>query len=287
LLAAAVPASAQVTLQWKFRDGQKFYQSTTTTIKLVTKINGQETRQETEHTTVASYTVEKTGADGTVTLKQVIESLARKPMESTTTSPDFLKQMQGATFTITLNGDMQITKFDGYDALVKRLTADDPNAERVMRATLPEETLKRSAEEAFAFLPKQPLKVGDRWERRVDVALGAIGTLSATHIYRYEGPETVDGKVLQKISVEARISYTPPKPDAGVLPLQITRGTLRADKSQGTFWFDANAGRLAASEMHMHLSGTLDISSMGQQYSLSLDQDQTVNTKISDQNPNK
>jgi hypothetical protein len=214
-----------------------------------------------------------------------IEGIKTDNASGAADSEMLLKRMRDVALTLTLGTDGQITKFEGYDDLLNRLSDNDPNTRRVISATLSEETLRRSAEEAFAFLPRKAVARGDRWERKVDISLGPIGSLAAQHSYTYEGPGMLDGRTLQKLSCESSIAYSPPKPDAGTLPFQITRGDLKVNSGKGVLWFDDARGRLAQSQMQVQIKGALAITANGQDFTLELDQDQTVAIRILEKNP--
>jgi hypothetical protein len=286
LAACCVPASAQVTLSWKFVKGGKFYQETTTTLKQTTKIRGQEAMQDLEHVTITSFTVKEVNQDGTIVLEQKIESIrtSGKPEVSSGVA-NLLQEMQGASFTITLSRDLKITKLEGYEELLKRVARDDPATLKVVQTLMSRETLQNATEEAFAFLPKEALRPGKSWERKMTAALGPIGTVTGTHTYTYVGPKTVGGKQLQEVAIEAQLSYQPPRGDAGLLPFQISKGELQVQSGKGVLWFDNHLGRLAQSEMKMRLHGTLTIVAMGQEHTLVMEQDQSVKIRITDDPP--
>jgi hypothetical protein len=145
-----------------------------------------------------------------------------------------------------------------------------------------EDTMKKSAEEAFNFLPEKPVSKGEKWQRKLEVPLGPLGSLASIHNYTYEGMENK----LAKISVTATMTYNPPKADAGgQLPFQITKGNLKADDAKGTILFDPAAGRLASSSMTMRIKGSLTISAMGQELAMDMDQNQDVKIEVSDKPP--
>jgi hypothetical protein len=286
LFLCAPPAPAQVSLGWKLKPGEKFYQETTATLKQTTKIRGQETHQELEHVTVSSFTVTRLNTDGSVVLEQKIESV--KPAK-TASGPlgKLLEDMEGASFTLTLSPDFKVLSLEGYDKLVDQIAKGDPNAQKVVQAMMSKETLQKSAEEAFQFLHRRTVRPKDSWERSFTMSLGPVGSVTGTYKYTYVGPEMLDGKPAQKIDVDAKLSYVPPKGDVGLLPFQITRGDMRVETGRGTIWFDEQKGRLVRSEMHVRLHGTLTMISMGQEYTLELDQDQSIKIRITDQDPTK
>ncbi|MCS6978263.1 MAG: hypothetical protein NZM31_14830 [Gemmatales bacterium] len=284
LLAVIGTASAQVRLAWSLNKGDKFYQETRTRLKQTTRVRGQETRQEAEYVTRSSFTVQERGMDGSVTLEQKIEAITPEgKTELSTSAARLLREMQGAVLTYTLSPDLRVLRIDGYDELMKRLAGDDASALKVVQTLLARETLQTAVEEAFAFLPREPMRPGHAWERRLTTSLGPIGSLTGRQQYTYEGPEDQDGKRLQAIRLELQLEYQPPRADAGILPFQVERGELRVIEGKGRLWFDSIAGRLVRSELNLKIAGALVVSVQGQQYTLELEQDQTVQIRIRDE----
>src|SRR5215467_10516032 len=79
---AAMPARAQVALDWKLKEGDRFYLQTESTsnqvMELPGKDVGKEIKQETTVTSVMQFYVEKKSPDGNFTIKQTIEGLMVK-----------------------------------------------------------------------------------------------------------------------------------------------------------------------------------------------------------------
>jgi hypothetical protein len=285
LLAAAAPAAAQTKLEWKFNEGDKFYQETTTVLNQTLKVMDQQIKQDMENTTVASFSVLKKNADGSLVVEQKIESIKSKNTGGVAPVGNIFRQMEGTTFRITFSPKMEITKFEGYNELIKKIGGDDAAVGKLIRSMMSEETLKHSVEEAFRFLPDGPVSKGATWQRKQAVPLGPLGNLNATNTYTYDGPATLDGKTLEKISFAPSITYQAPKGDVAGLPFQITAGNMKAEDAKGTMYFDAAAGRLVQSETKMRLKGSLTVSASGQKMTMDLDQEQTSKIRITTTNP--
>jgi hypothetical protein len=288
----SLPVSAEVTLEWKFKEGDKFYLQTDSNLAQTITSAGTEVKQQIDQSMVSSFTVKKKNADGSLVLEQKIENVTVKtsgPGTMETKPPEGLK---GAVFTITVNPKWKITKFEGYDALVKKLSGEDPAVDRLIRAFLPEEILKASAEEAFGFLPDKRVKKGDSWERELVYPLGPLGTLTATNKYTDEdkNKEKVAGKDVERITAAMTIKYQKPelkKPEeaAGALGLQILEGDLKAKDAKQTIYFDPAAGRLVKSETKLRVEGMLTYSAVGKKTEMEIKQEQTITAQVFDKNP--
>jgi hypothetical protein len=170
-------------------------------------------------------------------------------------------KLQGATFTLTLNPKLEVTKLEGYNDLIKKLAGDDANVLKTVKSILSEELLMKSAKEAFAFLPAKQVKEGDTWgkDHTVKMPLGPLGTLETTSLYKYEGKGKLNDKEYDKISFTTTVEYSAPKEDQG-LAFKVTKGELKADNAKGTIYFDNTTGRLVQYEMTLNLTGTLTLS---------------------------
>src|SRR5437588_3545111 len=74
LAGVGLPAYGQTTLEWKFKDGDKFYVEEVSDMKQTVSIIGKDIRQNNKITTISSYVV-KNSSGGEVTLDQKIESV--------------------------------------------------------------------------------------------------------------------------------------------------------------------------------------------------------------------
>jgi hypothetical protein len=283
LLAAAAPAAAQTTLQLKFKQGDKFYMEEVNTVRQTIDYMGKQTST-IETTTVYGFTVQKADKDGTV-LQQKIESMKVKTDGSGQTA-DMDKMgplFKGTTFTITLDPSGRVTKFEGYEDMIKKLGEGREMMARMLKSILNEEFMKQSAAQAFGYLPTNPVNEGDTWRREWFVPLGPLGTFKAEHTYKYEG-HTDEG---EKITFNSRMTYQPPKPDNQLPAFKIVKGDLTAENAKGTMLFDNKAGRLVRQQMDMGIKGTMTIDVLGKEETMALDQKQTSTIKVTEKNPEK
>jgi hypothetical protein len=160
--------------------------------------------------------------------------------------------------------------------LLKKVAGDDPNVRRVVQSLLPEETLRRSLEESFAFLPAEPVAPGESWERKYTAGLGPLGSLNIVNVYTYEKAEMDGNQLLHRISVQPKISYSPPKADTTGLPFQIPSGEIRAEEAGGSLLWSTSEGRLVRSDMKLKLVGKLKIKAKDQEANMELESEQTV-----------
>jgi hypothetical protein len=283
----------QVQLEWKVKEGDKFFLETVSSFKQSMKTLGKELKQDREDTVVYSVTVAKKNADNSVVLDEKIESVSVKntggPAGVPAAEDKFNQQLKDAVFHVTLTPRGEVTKFDGYDELVKKITGDDANARKIVNAVLSEEGLKRSATEAFGLLPAGPVKQGDKWgeDRTVEAPLGPLGSFTIKKGFTYDGKDSINGKSVDKITFSGTAVYAPPKTADSPLPFQVVKGDLKADDIKGTIYFDGAAGRLVGSETTLRLKGNVTISVSGTNLDTEAQQDQAVKTRLLDKLPEK
>jgi hypothetical protein len=283
LTIAVLPSWAQVAIDWKLKEGDTFYLQTVTKSAQKMKALGKDMNLDMEQTLILGFKVEKKEADGTLVLKQTVEEMLIKNASGTGQADDKLK---GATFMITLNPKWEVTKFEGYDAFIKRLTSGNDEDEKKIKAIISEDTMKQSVKLAFAaYLPDRPMvKPADTWTKKVDLPLGPLGTIETTNSYKYDGKGKVNDMEYDKISFISGIKYRLPKEETNQ-PYQVTKGDLKSKDTKGVIYFDTAEGHLVEMESTMPLEGNLTLSSLGQPVDATLDQKQEIKVTYSKTNP--
>jgi hypothetical protein len=289
---------AAVKLEWKFTKGDKFFLKTDSLVKqtMRTPSLNKELKLETEQTTVFGVTVQDVLADKSVVLEYKIEGMTAKSAVgggAAAADERLQQQLGGATFTVTLSPKGEVTKFEGYDGLVKKFAGDDKNAEKLVRAVLSEAELKARATDALGFLPDTPVKIDAKWQRESKLPFGPLGSFDLKRNYTYEGQgKAPDGKAREKIIYQVEATYSaPPKAEKSegtpALPFQVAKGDLKAENFKGTIFFDAGAGRLTHSEMTVNLKGTVSFAAQGQGGNIDTEVavEQVVRTTVTNTNP--
>lgn len=278
-VSATQQPGARQSFAWNFRVGEQFQLETTTELKQTIKVTNQEAfQQEQRLTLVSNYVVAQKDNDSCA-LEQTIVSI--KVQNPTGGAPGkFYQQLEGSKLRLTLTNKNRELRLDGYEDMLKKVAGDDPNVRRVVQALLPEETLRRSLEESFAFLPPESIALGESWERKLVASLGPLGTLNIVNTYTYEKTEMDGNQSLHRFSVKPKITYSLPKSDSTGLPFQVTGGDLRAEGASGTLWWNSVEGKLARSEMKLKLAGKLKIRAKEQDATLELQNDQSVEIRL-------
>ncbi len=269
-------------LEWKFKEKDRFIVDTQMNLTQHRRPQGGvEQRDVVYIMSSSSFQVLKVEEDGSVVFDQRIDSIRYRydgtQKMSAAIIADLISKLQGATFRITLAPDRKVKKIEGYDELLKRLAATNP-AETVdrFRTQIQEADLKAACEEGFAFLPEQPLKVGDEWTRKIKMSLAPFGTIETTLTYNVKSIK--DNKVTISVSSQSS-DYK--LGGGGVAP----KSDFTLDQRNGTMVFDALNGKLISSDLTIKFHGRVDLPNMslpGTQSELEFLQTQTIKITVRD-----
>jgi len=282
LAGLGLPARAQTTLEWKFKEGDKFYVEEVSDMKQSLSVIGKDINQKTKITTVVSYAVKQV-AGKTVRLEQKTESV------SVNSSGDgvggqlekIMEKLQGAAFTVTLT-DGKVTKFEGYEDFIKKVADGDELAAKFGKTLLSEDLMKKTIELTFGNLPDKAVKVGDTWSKAATIPFGELGDFKSDNEYTFKERDK-DGAVL---TYKGTMSYLPPKgPGAFGGLLKIVKGKMKSDNAKGTIVFDAEKGRLVRATSSMSVRGSLTVEVMGNQIEMDIRVDQSTSSRVLTKNP--
>ncbi|HMO35121.1 MAG TPA: DUF6263 family protein [Gemmatales bacterium] len=245
-----------VSLQWKFKEGEKFWIDTFTRVEQLEKVAAQNIANVVIVRTVTSYQVRKVDESGAVELEAKIES-ARYDNNQT---PDSQKmaalfaRLQGANFRMTLGPDYQLQKLDGYQEWTQKLSQLLPVAEMDrIRLLLPEQDLRNAINEGFGFLPGKEVKLNETWKKKSELNLAPAGTLTCMLNYTYRGPE----KGREKITIDCKEQGSFTMNTAMVQP--GSQSNFVMDSRTGTILFNTQAGKMEAAEHQYQTRGTITI----------------------------
>jgi hypothetical protein len=296
---APAPSGEKANLVWKFTKDKPFYQKMTTRTTQKMKVTNTDVQQNQNQTFYFSWTPEKQNGD-LWEIKQKITGVAmdidiggsKITYDSTKTDAannplgDFFKALVGSEFTLTLDTkNMKVTKIDGRDAFLKKLTTANPQMQQLLNQILSDNALKEMAEPTFAALPNKEVAKGDSWTRESTLDMGPIGKYTNTYKYTYDGKDE-QNKKLDRIKVDTTLKYEKPADNAvGGLPFKIKSANLKSDKATGTVLYDPEKGRIERSNATLDLKGDLDIEIGGQTTKVELNQTQETSVETSDTDP--
>src|SRR5262249_49578352 len=137
LFAGAAPALGQeVTLKWKFKQGETFYVEDVLNSRQSMSVLGQQQEVEQKTTTVTSYTVKKVTSDQIVLDMKIEDVEVRSKGGLGGAFEKIMEKTRGATFTVTITPDGKVQKFEGFGDFAKKLVGGDEEAAKMIKAFL-------------------------------------------------------------------------------------------------------------------------------------------------------
>jgi len=189
-------------------------------------------------------------------------------------------KLKDVTFTATLDDKLKVAKLEGYDKFLDAVSDGDAAQKKLMKAMLPETTIRQSFGQTFMIAPDKPVAVGDKWDRTDKMALGPLGNVETKSAFKLEAVKDD----VATISMKGDLTFKSSDADAG-LPFKISKAELKAEKFTGAHKFDLKTGRLTNSKIEMEMAGTMTIEAAGQTIDAKLKQKVTTTGIVTEKNP--
>lgn len=267
LFASTDAAQAQKVLRWKFEKGQTFQWKTAQNADITVTINDMEQATTSSFTmTMSMFVKELTDSVASLEVSmdrfQMAMEVAGQKMEYDTDS-DEVQEGIGEIFDKTFEPLMSMTytiKMDDRGEIVDVIV---PEESMKMLESIPgmqqfgkmfsKEAMQDMSSTGWLSLPEEALNVGDSWDMESETNNPILGKqISAAH-FTYEGTEEVDGRTLEKISMDMDMEFDGDVQNELGLKMSIEDMTL-----SGTFYFDAERGHLDNSEIKQQMEADLE-----------------------------
>jgi len=266
------------TLQWKLKEGDVFYNKMNVTMDQTIEVMGQTIDQKIDMKTALKFKVKSAKPGATVVEMTYLEN---KIDAQGLPGVNIGNKLKDVTFTVTLDDKLKVTKLDGYDKFLDAISEGDADQRKLMKAMMPEDTIRQAVGQTFAIAPDRPVAVGDKWERADKMPLGPLGKIEMKSEFKLDA---VKGD-LATITQKGDLKYEAGDGKDSGLPFKISKADLKADKFTGTNTFDMKLGRLAAMKMELDLSGTMTIEVAGMTVDAKLKQKMTTTGEVTEKNP--
>jgi len=295
LAGTTVSAVGQTKLEWKLKEGDQFFLQTINALRQTIQSTATTITEET--TTVQRFRVVKQDArqlvlEKTLRSRRVKNTFlgpgnqadAQKKLDER--SAQIAKKLEGAVCTILVEPSTgKIVEVRGVDEHIAKAFGDKPELEKTVAAEVSAKTVKQEMETIFtSLLPGRPVQRGDAWEKRTVISFGPIGEFAADGNYAYEGKSDWDGKSADRVDVAWTLTYAPPGKDSG-LPYTIKRAALKTEKAKGTYYFDADKGRLVHFGRTVQVKGMLEILLGSDQAQIEIEEEQRTTIRLLDRDP--
>jgi hypothetical protein len=292
-----------ITLKFKAFDSGApvLYQTQTTKTNQTMKVMNQEVIQKQEQTFFISWTP-KTDKGDLVVVQKIIgvklaidiggnkisyDSTNEEQQKQSNPMTDFFNALKTLELTFTIDPQkLTITKIEGRDALIKKLSESTPPMKALLENILSDDAIKQMAQPTWGAVPKTAVKKDSTWTEETKLNLGAIGSYDTVFTYKFIGADEKKNG-LDKISVTPKLTYQAPKDKAAAsLPFTIKdKSTLTTESADGTVWFDQKKGRIVDSTITMKLKGDLIIDVGGTETTVQMVQEQTSTATFSETSP--
>jgi hypothetical protein len=277
LAALAAPAPGQAKLQWKFKEGDKFYLEEKFVTKSTTQLGEQKLPFEQTQTRISAMVVKKQTTDS-IELEQRIESWKMTTSGAAAGSDEGAKLLEEAAkeilFTIHLKPSGEVTAFKGADEFMKKLADRDKSEAAKFQEIGGREVLRSMVMLTFDVLPSTVAKT---WKKEVLVPMGPLGD------HRYAITYTDLGK--GEASLRGTVSFQPAKSDPAHVGFKVVKMDLTSNEINGKMVFDAMKGRLVSNEWVARKAGTMTVERQGEPTVFSIDGTDTRTVRLLEKKP--
>jgi len=272
----ASTASAQVKLEYKFKEGTSTTQKATVKYQQVLSINGMDMESETDLESNSTQSIGKRAADGALPILNKLNSVklhvtaggqtydidtadanAKFDLPQLEAAHKILKAVVEAPYTILLDDKNQFKSVDGVDKLLEKLK-DDPMAADQLKARLTDEIQKREFDDEHGNLPKVLARKGETWEATEHDDLGGGQSLTFRRRYEYLGTKEKDGRTLDEIGITA-LDVTYALAANSALPVKVTKSDLKIESSMGSMLFDREEGQVVERKTDDKIKGDMTL----------------------------
>jgi hypothetical protein len=244
-------------------------------------------KQGARYTIVSGFQIERKTADGGLVVRQKVEAVKLGEADAALQAQlnGLLQKMRGATFTLTLDAEGQVTRFEGEPDAIKVLTGSGllGGQSFLMWSFLDQDGWKELAQATF-FQPAKPLKPGATWSRKMAHSWGPLGRWTGQVVYAAAGKQ---GE-MERIDYRLDLAYQPPrKGEATGLPFEVGRADFRLRQASGSLLYDPVRKRVAAAEERFHVVGRLPVAALGVTAVVDMEEVQLFKIRITEENPLK
>jgi len=236
-----------------------------------------------QYVLVSRFRVTKKTKDGGAVVEQKVEAVRLSNADPALQARlgELLQKTKGATFTLTLDANRTVTKFEGGPEALHVLTGDNPlgGPSFLLWSFLDRDGWKEMAQLSF-FQPPKGVRRGDKWQRPMTHNWGPLGQWSGQVHYQDSGRQANR----ERIDYRLDLAYKPPA-KGGELPFALGKSEFQIQTARGVIAYRPERGRIAAAEERFHVTGALAISVLGVDAVVQMDEMQLFQLRLVEKYP--
>jgi len=226
-------------LTWRFPVGRKLEVEMTQRMKNSQKLSGREMVTATSNTNFMTWEVESFDeASGVATFKTAIDRIAMNmssPHGKFEVDSASDEELQGIAKVYGEQLDIMVGKSfaQTMDTRGKLLAVNFP--EEFKQAAMGKGSMEKLIKDASLTFPQGPIAVGHSWNQEKTAPLQDAGDVLYVSTYTYKGPEMVEGKKLDVVDIDIKMSFKPSEGSQNTIEItdQSTKGKLYFDAANG------------------------------------------------------
>lgn len=263
LIGQQAGAGQQVTLGWKFEEGERLVYRMNMTSE--TAMPGGMGAALTENTMTTSWEVLEVNAAGEARVRlstERVQMRMQSPMGNMEIDSDeppadptaqMMTALAGTGYTVVFDPSGQVKEVLGLDQMRAAVRESmgpqaNPMMDQILDQMASEEGVRNMIRQGYAAFPSDPVEPGDSWDMTFDVPVPMIGTMSSSTEMTLNGIEERDGTRIAVIGIDGTMQMipeeSPDSPMAGMM--ELAEAT-----TSGTMEWDIDRGRLARTTQAM------------------------------------
>jgi len=261
--------SAQVALQVRFAPGTKSTSETDVKTHQILTLAGMDVETRSSTFSITTKSIGERAADGTLPIQEKIDVLQTEvglpggtTLQFDSSNPEkkagnpllepLLERLRVSfqnPVTVLLDDKNKIKEIKFPEGVVESLDASNKSLFDPVKR-------KKAAEQARGYLPDEPVKPGESWERATEADFGGGQTMSFRTKYTYVGTVEIDGQMFDKITGNVfEVSYSVDQ----AAPIRVAKSDLKVTESNETVLFDRGLGAVQQLQRKLRIEGPLTL----------------------------
>lgn len=273
--APAVADEAKALFRWKFKPGESLDWQMNQTMEMSMILGDMPVTTNMDYDFAMTWAIREVDADGLAKCSMRIDQIRMRMKiaeqelifdtnnkEANVDGPlaaaaEIFNALAGLQYDVSMSPSGEVTEVEFNEEAREKLKKLQNNPAMGQLAQMfSAEGMKQMMAQTSGVFPTEEVAVGQTWERTQEIKNPILGAQKMTAKMKYEGIEEIDGRPLDKISVDMQTNLGEMK-----LP-GVDKFELTDQDNKQTVYFDRAAGRLVTADTMSHM--TMKITAMGQ-----------------------